>query len=196
MHAVVEAERSTFGFLMVGTIPLLLIVDIFLGYPIDFLSLIGISLIIISLLFLFINHGLSKKGIRYVLFSTVNAVATISIFKHLIMNYNSVEAQQFITSLILLTFLFIMAIWKSRENPLTFIFKKRFLYQSMSRGLGTMFMSFAYLYAPASIITGAKRGTSVLASIFSGNRYFHEKHLIIKIVSFTFVILGLVLLVF
>jgi hypothetical protein len=196
LHAVVEAERSTFGFLMVGTIPLLLLVDIFLGYPIVFLSLIGISLIVVGLLFLFTNHGLSKKGMKYVLFSTFNAVATISIFKYLITNYNSVEAQQFVTSIILLIFLFIMAIWRSKENPLTFIFKKRFLYQSISRGFGVVLMSTAYLYAPASVITGAKRGTSVLASIVSGNKYFHEKHLIIKIISFMLVVVGLILLVY
>ncbi len=196
LHAIAEADRSTFGFLMVGTIPLLLVVDIFLGYSISFINLIGISFIVLSLIFLFINHGLSKKGIRYVWFSTFNAVATISIFKYLITNYNSVEAQQFLEISILLVALFIMAFWKSKENPLRFVFNKKFLLQSVSRGFAAVFMSMAYLYAPTSVITGAKRGTSVLASIVSGNKFFHEKHILIKIVSFAFVVAGLILLMY
>lgn len=195
LHANVEADRSTFGFLMVGTIPLLLLVDIFLHYSINLTSLIGISLIVISLLFLFINHGLNKKGIRYVIFSTFNAVATISIYKYLITNYTSVEALQFVICIILLVFLFTMAILKDKENPLKYIFKKKFLYQSVPNGIGNAISSLAYLYAPASVIAGARRGTSVLASIISGNKYFHEKHIVIKIISFILVIAGLILLI-
>ncbi len=195
LHANVEADRSTFGFLMVGTIPLLLLVDIFFHYSINLTSLIGISLIVMSLLFLFINHGLNKKGIRYVIFSTFNAVATISIYKYLITNYTSVEALQFVICIILLVFLFTMAILKDKENPFKYIFKKKFLYQSVPNGIGNAISSLAYLYAPASVIVGARRGTSVLASIVSGNKYFHEKHIVIKIISFILVIIGLILLI-
>ena len=194
LHAIAEADRSTFGFLMVGTIPLLLLVDTFLGYPISLSALIGISFIVMSLLFLFINHGLSKKGIGYVWFSTFNAVIAISIYKHLITYYNSVEAQTFVELTILLIIFYILAVWKSKENPLRFVFNKKFLLQSLSRGFAVVLINFAYLYAPASIITGAKRGTSVLASIVSGNKYFHEKHVVIKLISFAFVIAGLILL--
>ena len=195
LHAIAEADRSTFGFLMVGTIPLLLITDILLGYPIPFIHIIGICLVVLSLLFLFINHGLSKKGINYVLFSTFNAVATISIFKYLITNYNSVETQQFLEITILLFALFAMAKFKEKVNPLRFVFNKKFLLQSVSRGFAGVFMSVAYLYAPTSIITGAKRGTSVLAAVISGNKFFHEKHIVIKIISTFLVIIGLILLI-
>lgn len=195
LHAVAESERSTFGFLMVLTIPLILLVDLFLGYQISIFSLIGICLIVISLLFLFINHGLSKKGIRFVLFSSINGAITISVFKYLISNNNSVESLQFISCLVIVTFLFILSLWKNKENPIKSLFKKEFLLQSFSIGLGTIFVNFAYLYAPASIITGAKRGTSVLASIVSGNKFFHEKHLLIKILSFFLIVFGLILLI-
>jgi hypothetical protein len=195
LHAIVEAERSTSGFLMVFTIPLLLMVDIYLGYPIDFINLIGVCFIAVSLLFLFINHGLSNKGIKYVLFSTFNAVIAISLYKYLITNYTSVESLQIVVGIIILVFLFLMAVFKSKENPLKFIFKKGFIYPSISKGVGGVIISFAYLYAPASIIIGARRGSSVLTSIVAGNKYFHEKHLAIKIISFLLVILGLILLV-
>jgi len=195
LHAVQEADRSTLGFLMIGTIPLLLVVDKILGYEINIFNIFGISIIVFALLVLLVNHGINKKGIGYVIFSTINAVATLSIYKYCITNYNSVEAQQIITSLFLLLFLFIMSIWKFKQNPFSFLLKKELLTQSISNGLGSVITSFAYAFAPASIITGGKRASSVLWSIISGNKYFHEKHIIIKIISFLLVIIGLTFLV-
>ena len=170
LHAVVESDRSTFGFILIGTLPLLLVVDTFLGYEISLFALIGICIMILGLIFLFINHGLNKKGIGYVIFSTINAVATISLYKYCITHYNSVEAQQIITSVLLLIFLFIMSMYKFKINPFKFIFKKEFLAQSLSKGVGGTMLSLAYLYAPASIITAGKRSFSIFpdfATIFS-----------------------------
>lgn len=195
LHAIVKADRSTLGFLNIGTIPLLLIVDNILGYEISFLNLIGICVIVLGLIFLFINHGINKKGVGYVIFSTINAVATISIYKYLITYYNSVEAQQIITCGFLLVFLFIMSIWKYKENPFNFIFKREFFFPSLLKGFGGVLISISYIYAPASIITSGRRALSLLWSIISGNKIFHEKHIIIKTISFIFIILGLIFLV-
>ncbi len=195
LNAIALADRSTSGFLMIITIPLLLVVDILLGYKIGIWAVVGIFVIVVSLIFLFINHGINKKGIGYVIFSATNAVATITIYKYCITYYNSVEAQQIITSFFLLIFLFIMSIWKYKENPLTYVFKKEFFAQSILMGIGGVFVSKAYLYAPASVVTSGKRAFSILWSIVSGNKLFNEKHLAIKIISFLLIILGLVLLV-
>jgi len=195
LHAIIKADRSTFGFLMILTIPLLLLVDVILGYKIGLLSIIGVSIIIFGLIILLINHGLNKKGVGYVIFTAFNAVATISIYKYCITHYNSVEAQQIITSVFILVFLFIMSIWKFKENPFNFIFKKNIFIQSFSKGIAGVVLGFAYIYAPASIITSGKRGFSVLWSILSGNKYFHEKHLFVKILSFILIIVGLIFLV-
>ncbi len=195
LHAVAEADRSTLGFIMIGTIPLLLAVDTVLGYDINIFNMFGISIIVLGLIILLINHGINKKGIGYVIFSTLNAVITISIYKYCITNYNSVEAQQIITSTFILLFLGIMSILKYEQNPFMSIFKKEFLIQSVSNGLGSVITSIAYVYAPASVITSGKRAFSILWSIISGNKIFHEKHIIVKIVSFTFIIIGLSLLV-
>ncbi len=195
LHAVVLAERSTFGFLMIGTIPLLLVVDSILGYNISVFAMIGISIIVFGLIVLLLNHGLSKKGIWYVLFSTVNATATTSIYKYMITVYNSVEMQIIFTCIILLIFLYIMARWKTKENPFLYIFKKEFFVQSVSRGIAGMIMSIAYVFAPASIIISAKRGITVLFAVISGNKVFHEKRLTVKIISFLFVVVGLIFLV-
>lgn len=195
LRATVEADRSTFAFIMVGTIPLLLVVDTVLGYDISLLNLVGVSIIILGLLVLFINHGLNKKGLGYVIFSTLNSVITISIYKHLITNYNSVEAQGVITLFIVVTYLFIMAKWKAKENPFKFLFRREFFLQSLFRGFSALLISFAYLFAPASFIAGGRRGVSVIAGIISGNIFFNEKHIVLKVISFVFVGFGLAFLV-
>ena len=184
LHAIREADRSTLGFIMIGTIPLLLVVDNILGYDINILNMVGISIIVLGLIVLLINHGINKKGIGYVIFSTINAVATISLYKYCITHYNSVEAQQIITAIFLLLFAFIMSMWRYKENPFRFLFKKEFLAQSILSGFGSVASSIAYTFAPASIITSGRRASSILWSIISGNKIFHEKHLVIKIISF------------
>ena len=88
-----------------------------------------------------------------------------------------------------------MARLKNQENPFKYVFKREFLIQSITSSVGTSLVSLAYLYAPTALLTSARRGTSVLASVISGNRVFHEKKLLIKIISFVFVITGLTLLV-
>ncbi len=195
MLAIAYADRSTTGFLRIGTIPLLLATDIFLGYTINFAQIIGISLIAVALIFLLINHGIRKKGIGYIIFTTINAVITLSLFKYNITNFNSVEAEQSIVMSVLIIYFLIMAFFIAKENPIKFLKKPIFIGQSFSEGIGAVLGSFAYLFAPASIITTAKRSLSVLWSIVAGKVYFHEKHLIIKLMAFTLIIGGLVLLV-
>lgn len=194
MRAIVIADRSTFGFLRIWTIPLLLVVDITLGYAISFEQILGISLIVISFIILFINHGIKKKGAGFVLFTAINAVATISLFKYHITYFNSAEAEQGIITLILIAYSFIMARYVAKENPLRFLTKRIFFFQSMAWGIGSVLMSFAYLFGPASIITAAKRALTILTSTLAGNFYFHEKKLIIKLISFTLIALGIILL--
>ena len=67
--------------------------------------------------------------------------------------------------------------------------------QGLGRGVSEVLIGFAYLFAPASVITSGKRGSTVLWSIVSGNKLFHEQHILIKMAAFGLVILGLILLV-
>jgi len=193
--ALTRADRSTVGFIMIGTIPLLLIIDVVLGYAIGFLQMIGIGIIILAFIFLLINHGIRKKGIWYVVFVTVNAAITISLFKYNITHFNSVEAEQGLMSLIVLIYFFLMAFFIAKESPMQFFKKPIFFIQSASSGIGGVLMSFAYLFAAASVITAAKRAFTVLWTILSGKVYFHEKHLFVKLVSFALIAAGLVFLV-
>jgi hypothetical protein len=192
--AVVLAERSTFGFVRTGTLPLLLMVDLFLGYSVAIPQIVGIVLVICSLLVLSLNHGIKKPGLGYVIYSTIGAVGTISLYKYNITYYNSVEAEQFLIHLFLLIYFYFVALRVGGENPLRILRQKIFFTQSFAAGVGSVVMSFAYLFAAASVITSAKRSLSVFWSILSGGMYFHEKHIAVKLVSFALLVAGVVLL--
>lgn len=193
--AIKHADRSTFSFIRVGTIPLLLATDIFLGFTIGFNQFIGIGVIIFGFIVLFVNQGVRKKGIWFVIFTMVNAVATISLFKYNITNFNSVEAEQGLMTSIVMIYMLIMALFVAKENPMQFLKKRVFLVQSFSSGLGSVFLSFAYVFAPASIITTGKRSLAVMWAMLSGSFYFKEKKLLTKIGAFVLITIGLVFLV-
>ena len=192
---VVRADRTTFSFVNIITIPFLLLVDIVLGYKVGGLQLFGIGSIFIALLVLFLRHDLKKDGLGFVLFSSINAVATISLFKYNITHFNSVEAEQTIIIAILLFYLFFCAKFFAKENPIKFFKKPMFFLQSASSGVGTVAASFAFLFAPASVITAAKRSFTIIWSWLSGSVYFHEGHVAIKFFAMSFLILGVILLV-
>lgn len=192
--AVVRADRSTYGFVRTITIPLLLMVDFALGYKIGFLPITGILITIIALLIIFLNKGIKKNGIGLVVFSAVNAVATISLFKYDITHFNSIAAEQLFINLILLLFFIVLAIIGARENPLTFLKKPIFFLQSFSVGMGGVIESFGYNYGAASIMTAAKRSSAIFWSLLSGKVYFKEKNAILKFVIFILLLIGLALL--
>src|SRR3989338_2659827 len=138
IRAITTADRSTFGFLRVLTIPLLLLVDLALGYSLAINQIIGSGILTLSILFLFLNHGLSSKGIGLVLFSAVNAVILISLFKYDITYYNSVEVEQGIIQVILLIFFALMALntpppFSFRSFPATVISTRRNSRKNCSR---------------------------------------------------------------
>ncbi|MEK7503338.1 MAG: hypothetical protein AAB556_02760 [Patescibacteria group bacterium] len=195
LMGVVRADRTTFSFVNVITIPFLLLVDTVLGYKIGSGQIFGIGLIFIALFILFLKHDLKKDGLGFVLFSSINAVATISLFKYNITHFNSVEAEQTLVIAILLFYLFFCAKFLARENPIKFFAKPIFLLQSATSGIGNVIASFAYVFAPASVILSAKRSFSIIWSWFSGSIYFHEKHVAIKLGAVAFLILGVILLV-
>jgi len=194
VYSIVHADRSTFGFLRIITIPLLLATDIILVYAVSLPQIAGMSLIIVSLVLLFINHGIRRNGAWIVIFTAVNAVATISLFKYDITHYNSIEAEQIIVGIVLLVFFFTMALVKAKENPLRLLMRPIFFTQSLLMGIGGVAMSFAYLFGAASVITAAKRAFNILFAMLSGHIYFKEKKLWIKVAAFLLITFGLVLL--
>ncbi len=193
--ALVKSDRSSFSFVRTGTIPLLLMSDLIMGYDISPLQMAGIGLIIVALLTLFMNHGVSKKGIWWIICSAIGSAITISLYKYNISRYNSVEAEQFLMHSILLIYFFYIAKRIKKENPLLFLKKKIFFFQSFSQGIGSALESFAYLFAPASVLLAAKRSSAVFWSITSGKTCFHEDRILLKLFVFGLMVFGFVLLV-
>lgn len=195
LRGVIQADRSTFSFIRTGTLPLLLAVDLALGYAIDDFQMIGIGIIALTLIILFINHGINKKGLKYVIWSTLVPVVTISLFKYNITHFNAVEAEQFLIHSVAIIYFYVAA-RMAGERPFHSLRNPILLKQSLYEGAGSVLISFAYLFAPASIITSAKRSSSVLWSVITGNVVFHEKHLALKIIVLVMLSVGIVLLVF
>lgn len=194
MRALVKAERSTFGLARTLTIPLLLGVDFFLGYQLSRTQIIGMGVIAITLLAVFASRDIKKAGIGLVVLTALNAVITLSLFKYDITHFNSVETEQLLVSAAVLVYFFFAAYFRSKENPFLFLRKPIFLIQSISDGAGGIIQSFAYAFAPASVILAAGRSSAVLWSVLSGNRYFREQHLLLKVGLLFVTIAGLILL--
>jgi hypothetical protein len=193
-RALMEAERSTFGFLQVLTIPLLLAADMVIGYHVGPYQFAGISLIIFGFVVLFINHGIRKKGAGWALLSSANAATTISIYKYDITHFNSVAFEQTFYLLLLTGFFLIMARRAEKTNPLRLLKQTKYLIESLSMGVSLMLVSYGYSFEAASVVTTAKRAFTVLASIVSGNAIFKEKHLAVKLTAFVLTVGGLVML--
>ncbi|HEX8994300.1 MAG TPA: hypothetical protein VF803_03550 [Candidatus Paceibacterota bacterium] len=193
-RAVIEANRSTYGFVRTLTIPLLLLTDLFLGYGIHLGAAIGIVLIVAALLIAFSNHGIEKQGLGFVLFSAVNAVLTISLFKYDIAHFNSVVAEQLIINVILLISFSLLVLAQEKKNPFMLLANLTFSLQSAATGIGGVIESFGYNYGAASIMTAAKRSSAIFWSILSGKTYFKEKNIFFKLFVSALMLVGLVLL--
>lgn len=192
--AVIRADRSDFGPLKTLTIPLLLIVDILLGYAVTPQQIVGMGLISFTIFVLLFYEKFNTKGLWLILFTAVNAVATLSLYKYDITHFNSVESEQVIVQLVLLLYFFLLASLVGRENPLVFLKQRAFFIQALASGPVSSIGSFAYVFAPASIITAALRAFAVLFSILSGRFYFKEKGFIVKVSLFIGILIGLILL--
>jgi len=195
IQALVRADRSTFGFIRTSTVVMLLLVDLALGYSISLTQIAGMVIISLTLLIVFMNHGISKRGLKFVVLSAIGAVITTTLYKYNISHFNSVEAEQFMINIFMIAYFFRAAMKFNSENPMKFMIKPIFFGQSFTDGLGTVLSSFAYSLAPASVIMAGGRSTSVFFSILSGSHYFKEKNVLMKLVIFMMLAVGIFLLV-
>ncbi|MGH7217951.1 MAG: hypothetical protein ACREGE_00695 [Candidatus Microsaccharimonas sp.] len=193
--AIVKADRSTFGFLRLLTVPLLLVIDLTLLYTISFTQIIGIFTILCALGVLLYAHKGARKHAGLVIITSLISVITISLYKYDITNFNSVVAEQSIFYVIMLLFFGIMAKYRHNENVFRLLRNPQALLQSGSGGLAGVIENFAYLYAPASIILTMKRGLSILWSVLSGKKIFKETGIALKLTLLLLVAVALVLLV-
>lgn len=190
-NAVAKADRSTYAFLRLITIPLLLAVDIIVGYSVSSWQILGVLVVFAAVCIVLSGHKLNKRASGYVWGMALFAVATLSLYKYDITHFNSVAAEQLIVYLCLLAFAATMTWISSGENALQYLRKPWPEAQSVAGGVASVLSSFAYSYAPASVVVAAQRGLSLLWAVIFGNVYFHERHLIYKLASFGLVISGL-----
>src|SRR3990167_3269903 len=123
------------------------------------------------------RSDLRIKGLWLLIGSSLNAVITISLFKYNITHFNSVEAEQSLISLIVMIYLFFCAMLIYKEDPFRFMRKPVFMVQMATSGLASIIVSYAYLFAPATIITTATRSFSVFFSLLSGKIYFKDSNI-------------------
>lgn len=194
LHALIAADRTTFSFLRIITIPLLLATDLWIGYGVSMTEIAGISLIVVALVFLLLNHGLSRRGKLLSLASAIIAVATISLYKYNITHYNSVAAEQTLMHLVVLVAMVIGGALYARENVLRYLIHPVFLAQSIAAGIANVLLSFGFAFGHPSVIMAAKRSFEIGASVISGRAYFHEKHIVIKSISLALIAAGIALI--
>ena len=193
-QAIIKSDRSTNGFLGALSIPLLLVVDSQLGYSFSPTQYLGLTLVLCSVALLFIKGGSSKKGVSWTLAAIIVGVATASLYKYNITHFNSVVVEQVIVLGSMLVFFSLMTYLKDGKLPFVYLLKRQQGTQSLSFGLSVAIESFAFIYAPATIIIAIKRGLSIIWAIVFGKRLFNEQNLGVKIIACSVCISGLALL--
>jgi hypothetical protein len=194
LHAIKDTDRSTFTSLRILTIPLLLTVDIVLGYAVSGSQVLGILLLIAAAaLVLFRVPVLSTKGKLLTVTSAILAVATISLYKYDITHFNSVEAEQGLMYLVLLIALLIGSVVQGHENVFRYLLRPLCVFQSLASATGSVLHSFAYIFMPASVILALARSTEILMSVISGRFYFHERNLVTRLTAFVLIVAGVTL---
>lgn len=193
-HALVLADRGDFALVKTLTLPVLLGVDIILGYALSFLQLLGVGCIMAGMLFLLYERGKKIRGLKLLLVSSLIAVATISLYKYDITHFNSVAAEQGLTQGILVLYFLVLARVRYREHPLALLRRSIFQIQTLSGSVAHAASAFAYVFAPAAVITSALRASHVVCAFLAGTLYFHEKGTRVKLISLIIVIVGLILL--
>jgi hypothetical protein len=176
-YALMRAERSTFALLRSLTIPLLLVVDLMLAYPLTITQVAGALVVTLALIWS-ARGKISRVGMVECLISAVMAVATISLFKHDI-KYNSVLAEQTIALIVVLISLVIAKLALHQPMPTHQIMTdKKAQLSLVFSALSSILEAFAFKFvAGTALVTAAKRGIAIIFAIFSGRAIFHEENL-------------------
>lgn len=191
-----KATRATFSFLRMLTIPFLLLTDIALGYEFTLLELMSVGVIFVTVLALLSTHALKRDGMWYVIGGSLTAVATVSLYQYNITHFNSVAGEQLMMLAFLKVYLLSAAVYQSRRNPLRHFKRPRVIFHSLAAGLETVLISFAFLFAPSTIIMTAKRTSAILWAILSGHRFYHEQHIGAKFAGLGILSVGLLMLAY
>jgi hypothetical protein len=196
--AIKQCDRSTFSILRVLTIPLLVIADILLWYQFTAYSLIWIWIILFSFIWFNTKHKtINWKWWYFALFTAINAVITLSLFKYSITNYwNSLEIDQWIMALWTVIFFIWYNLRKEKKIGLYLLKKEKiFWIQWILMAITSIVLSYSYLYLNASEATAVKRAWEMFWSVLAGFVFFQETHLWKKILFALCIIIWLIIMV-
>jgi len=196
--AIKHCDRSTFSFIRILTIPLLVIVDIILWYQFTTYSLIWIWIILFS----FLVFNIKLKTINFtwwyfVLFTSVNAVFTLSLFKYSISYYwNSLEIDQFIMLLWIFIFFIIYNYKKHKSCALKLIVEEKiFLLQWLTIWILSLLIGYSYLYLNASEARAITRAWEMFWATIAWTLFFKEKNIIKKLFFALCIIIWLIIMI-
>lgn len=174
------ADRSTMGILRSGTIPLLLLVDIMMGYSISSLQLTVVLALFVLIVLAVKERVVRREGLKYVTAATLLPVITASLYKYNIDNFNSVAVEGTIVYFALLLFWGAMNA-KRYNNPFKYLKNPQIVLQSVSLAIEAVLMSVAFLYSFPSLLIAVKRASSIFWSTLSGIYIFREEKGLAKI---------------
>lgn len=193
-YALLRADRSTFALLRTLTIPLLLIVDLMLVYPVTGPQIAGALIITVALAATAFGK-VSQKGIVLSAASAILATATISLFK-IDIQHNSVVAEQLIMHILLIMTLIPLKVALHEPLPLQVLRRNREAHSTiLTASIGGVLGAYAYALVPGTaLVTAGKRGISVLFALGSGKLVFHEQHFGKRLALATAVVGGIALM--
>jgi hypothetical protein len=193
IRGMLAANLSTTSLVRLLTIPGLLLVDYLVGYELQSSQLLGMILIFVAMLILTVNNKIKKDGIGLLTLGALIAVATTSLFKYNIENFNSVATEQ---SIVLFAYLFYFGLQMMRnaEYPIKTLRKVWAEEISLFAGFATVLNSFALSLLPPSLMLTFKRSGSMGWSLVLGQKVFHEHHIIRKIIAASVALCGVVLI--
>lgn len=192
-----KADRTTFGFARILTIPLLLLVDIALGYSLTNAQYIGIGIISSALLAYFGVEHMKGKGVHFALISSVLSVLTVSLYKYDISHYNPIAISQFVMAIALMVIYGVRVALSKKDRKLFAHLKEHKMLSLVfiSQAIASTLISYAYSLAPASLVLAISRASAVVWSLLSGTFYFHEKKVLRKVFICAVLVFGLFVMV-
>lgn len=196
-RALVKSDRTTFGFARILTIPLLLLVDIMLGYQLSNAQFAGIGIIAAALLAYFGTGHVKGKGMYLALYSSVLSVVTISIFKYDVSHYNTPGVVQLLASLAVAIIYGVRVLCSKHDRKLLGHMKDHPLLglTLLAQAASSALISYAYALAPASLVLALSRASAVIWSLISGVFYFHEHKVVRKAFVCAVLAVGLLVMV-
>jgi hypothetical protein len=193
-EAIIRADRSTLGFLRLLSIPILLGFDVALGYHLTTLQVVAVFALLAGMALAFRRNPAGRRGAGWALAVAIIAAVCSTLFKWDISHYNSVAGEQIAVYSTVLGFYYVQA-RLAGNNPLKLLVKRASGIQSLSNGFGLAIESFAYAYAPVSVMVAVKRSFAIFWAVIFGQRFFHERRTHHKIIAGAVLAVGLILMV-